>query len=171
MNPFDLRIGQGYDIHRLEPGEGVTLGGVFIPCEHRIVAHSDGDVLLHALCDALLGALGRGDIGRWFPDTDPRFAGADSRGLLRTVMAAVVEAGYAVVNADLSLIAETPRVARHVPEMVQRIASDLGVSEDRVNVKATTQERLGALGRREGLAALAVVLLAPRTVVGRGPED
>jgi 2-C-methyl-D-erythritol 2,4-cyclodiphosphate synthase len=171
MSPFDLRIGQGYDIHRLEPGEGVTLGGVFIPCAYRIVAHSDGDVLLHALCDALLGAIGRGDIGRWFPDSDPAFAGADSRGLLRTVMAAVHAAGFAVVNADLSLIAEAPRVARHVPEMVQRIAQDLGVAGERVNVKATTQERLGALGRGEGLAALAVVLLAPCTVVGRRPGD
>jgi 2-C-methyl-D-erythritol 2,4-cyclodiphosphate synthase len=159
MSPFDLRIGHGFDTHRLEAGEGVTLGGVFIPCEWRLVAHSDGDVLIHALCDALLGALGRGDIGHWFPDNDARYAGADSRGLLREVMAAVAAAGYAVVNADLTLIAEAPRVARHVPAMVERLAADLGISRDRVNVKATTNETMGHLGRREGVAAHAVVLL------------
>jgi 2-C-methyl-D-erythritol 2,4-cyclodiphosphate synthase len=119
-------------------------------------------VLIHALCDALLGALVRGDIGHWFPDNDARYAGADSRGLLREVMAAVAAAGYAVVNADLTLIAETPRVARLVPTMVERLAADLAVAPARVNVKATTNETMGHLGRREGVAAHAVVLLAPR---------
>lgn len=160
-SPFDLRIGHGFDTHRVTAGEGVTLGGVFIPCEWRLIAHSDGDVLIHALCDALLGALGRGDIGHWFPDNDARYAGADSRGLLREVMQAVSAAGYAVVNADLTLIAEVPRVARHVPQMVERLADDLRTLPSRVNVKATTNETMGHLGRREGVAAHAVVLLAP----------
>ncbi len=154
-----MRIGQGYDIHRLEPGDGVTVGGVFIACEYRIVAHSDGDVLIHALCDALLGAIAGGDIGHLFPDADPRFAGVDSRQLLAEVMRRVREAGYAVGNADLCLIAQAPRVAAFVNAMCEVLAADLGVPRDCVNVKATTNEALDAIGRREGLAAQAVVLL------------
>ncbi|HEX4896072.1 MAG TPA: 2-C-methyl-D-erythritol 2,4-cyclodiphosphate synthase [Solimonas sp.] len=154
-----LRIGHGFDTHRLEAGEGVTLGGVHIPCAWRIVAHSDGDVLIHALCDALLGAIAGGDIGKLFPDTDDQFKGIDSRQLLREVMRRVRAAGYGVVNADLSLIAQTPRVAAHVPAMCERLAADLGVDVGAVNVKATTNEGLDAIGRKEGLSAHAVVLL------------
>ncbi len=156
---MDFRVGHGFDTHRLEAGEGVTLGGVSIPCEYRIVAHSDGDVLIHALCDALLGATGGGDIGKLFPDNDPQFKGIASRKLLAEVMRRVHVAGYQVVNVDLSLIAEAPRVAAHVPAMREALALELGVSADRVNVKATTNEGMDAIGRREGLAAHAVVLL------------
>jgi len=159
QNRRAFRIGQGYDIHRLEPGDGVTLGGVRIACDYRIVAHSDGDVLIHALCDALLGAIAGGDIGHLFPDTDPRFAGADSRELLAEVMRRVRAAGYQVGNADLCLVAQAPRVAAHVGAMRDVLAADLDVPRDCVNVKATTNEALDAIGRREGLAAQAVVLL------------
>jgi len=158
---FDLRIGHGFDIHRIEPGEGLTLGGVFIACEYRIIAHSDGDVLIHALCDALLGAIAAGDIGKLFPDTDPQFRGIDSRKLLRIVMQRVREAGLAPVNIDCTLIAEAPRVGKHVPAMCASLSADLGIDSSRVNVKATTNEGMGHLGRREGIAAHAVVLLAP----------
>jgi len=155
-----LRIGHGFDAHRIEAGEGVTLGGVFIPCAWRIVAHSDGDVLIHALCDALLGAIGGGDIGKLFPDTDAQFKGIDSRRLLAEVMNRVRAAGYGVVNADLTLIAQVPRVAPHTPLMCERLAIDLGVDRERVNLKATTNESMGHIGRKEGIAAHAVVLLA-----------
>lgn len=154
-----LRIGHGYDIHRLEAGEGVTLGGVRIACPHRIVAHSDGDVLIHALCDALLGAAALGDIGKLFPDTDAQYKGADSRGLLREVVKRVAAKGYKVVNADLTLIAQVPKVAPHAAAMCANLAADLGVAVDAVNIKATTPEGLDALGRKEGIAAHAVVLL------------
>ena len=154
-----MRVGQGFDVHRLEPGDGVTLGGVRIDCPYRIVAHSDGDVLIHALCDALLGAAGLGDLGRWFPDTEAKYKGADSRGLLREVMRKVAEGGWRVVNADLTLIAEVPRVAKHVDAMRGHLAADLGVGPGAVNVKATTSEGLGFTGRKEGLAAQAIVLL------------
>jgi len=157
---MNLRIGHGYDVHRLEAGGGVTLGGVFIACEYRLIAHSDGDVLIHALCDALLGAIAAGDIGKLFPDNDPQFRGIDSRKLLRIVVERVRAAGYGVVNADCTLIAEAPRIGKHVPAMCAVLAADLGVTATAVNVKATTQEGLGALGRREGIAAHAVVLLA-----------
>jgi len=157
---MSMRIGHGFDIHRIEPGEGVTLGGVLIACEYRIVAHSDGDVLIHALCDALLGAIGAGDIGKLFPDNDPQFKGIDSRRLLRIVMQRVREAGFAPVNVDATLIAEAPRVGRHVPAMCALLAEDLGIAAGLVNVKATTNEGMGHLGRREGIAAHAVVLLA-----------
>jgi 2-C-methyl-D-erythritol 2,4-cyclodiphosphate synthase len=158
---FDLRVGHGFDLHRLEAGEGVTLGGVFIPCAYRVVAHSDGDAAIHALCDALLGAIGRGDIGEWFPDTDPAFAGADSRELLKAIMRAVTEAGYAVVNADLTIIAQAPKIAPHKSAMVAALAPLLGVSADRINLKATTHEGVDAIGRKEALSVHAVVLLAP----------
>jgi len=156
--PF--RIGHGFDAHRIEPGDGVHLGGVFIPCSYRVIAHSDGDVLIHALCDALLGAIGGGDIGKLFPDTDPQFRGIDSRRLLAEVMRRVRQAGYAVVNADLSLIAQVPRVAPYIEPMRARLAEDLQTDASCVNVKATTNEGMGHIGRKEGLAAHAVVLLA-----------
>lgn len=154
-----MRIGHGYDAHRLEPGDGVTLGGVFIECPHRLIAHSDGDVLIHALCDALLGAAALGDIGRHFPDTDAAYQGADSRVLLRTVVARVAEAGFRPANVDLTLIAQVPRVAPHVELMRTRLAQDLGLSPLAVNVKATTTEGMGYVGRKEGVAAHAVALL------------
>lgn len=154
-----FRIGHGFDAHRLEAGEGVTLGGVRIPCPWRLIAHSDGDVLIHALCDALLGAIGGGDIGHLFPDTDARFKGIDSRELLREVMSRVTQAGYAVGNADLTLIAQVPRVASYAPAMREVLASDLAVAPSAVNLKATTNEGMGHIGRKEGIAAHAVVLL------------
>lgn len=153
------RIGHGFDAHRLEAGEGVSLGGVAIACAYRLVAHSDGDVLIHALCDALLGAAGLGDIGRHFPDSDARYRGIDSRELLREVLRRVHAAGFAPVNADLTLIAEVPKVAPHVETMRERLAADLGLPREAVNVKATTNEGMGHIGRHEGVAAHAVALI------------
>lgn len=155
-----MRIGFGYDIHAFEPGDHVTLGGVRIPHAQAVRAHSDGDVLLHALCDALLGALGLGDIGQHFPDTDPRWKGADSRDLLRHCVRLMHEQQYRVVNVDLTLLAEAPRLGPHRTAIRANVAADLGSSAERVNLKATTCEGLGAIGRGEGLAAHAVVLLA-----------
>jgi 2-C-methyl-D-erythritol 2,4-cyclodiphosphate synthase len=154
-----MRIGSGYDVHRFGPGDTVRLGGVDIPHERGIVAHSDGDVLLHALMDALLGAAGEGDIGRHFPPGDLRYAGADSRALLRQVASIVAGRGLAVESCDLTLLAEAPRIGPHRDAMRANIAADLGVPVERVNVKATTTEGLGALGRGEGIAAQAVALL------------
>jgi 2-C-methyl-D-erythritol 2,4-cyclodiphosphate synthase len=154
-----FRVGQGFDVHRLEPGDGVTLGGVRIACPYRIVAHSDGDVLIHALCDALIGAAGLGDIGHWFPDTDARFEGASSRGLLRDVVRRLARDGWHPVNVDLTLIAQVPRVAPHVEAMRSRLARTLRLEGAAVNVKATTSEGLGFIGRSEGIAAQAVALL------------
>lgn len=154
-----MRIGQGLDVHAYGAGNFVTLGGVRIRHSHGVVAHSDGDVLIHALCDALLGALGQGDIGAHFPDTDPRYRGADSRTFLRAVAALLEKAGARLVNADITVLAEVPRIAAHRAAMVANLAADLGVTIDRVNVKATTTERLGFIGRGEGLAAQASVLL------------
>jgi 2-C-methyl-D-erythritol 2,4-cyclodiphosphate synthase len=154
-----LRIGHGYDVHRFGDGDHVVLGGVTIPFERGVVAHSDGDVLLHALCDALLGACALGDIGQHFPDTDPAFKGIDSRKLLRHTYALVRQQGYAIGNADLTLLAQAPKVAPHTAQMRANIAVDLDCDIGRVNVKATTTEKLGYVGRREGLAAHAVVLL------------
>ena len=154
-----LHVGQGFDVHRLEKGDGVTLGGVRIACDYRVVAHSDGDVLIHARCAALLGAAGLGDIGRHFPDTDAAYKGADSRALLREVMRKLGQDGWHVVNADLTLIAEVPRVAPHVDAMRERLAADLGIEAGAVNVKATTSEGLGFTGRKEGIAAQAIALL------------
>jgi len=162
----NLRIGQGFDVHAFGPGEYVTLGGVRIPHAQGLRAHSDGDVLLHALCDALLGAVALGDIGRHFPDTDAQWAGVDSRLLLRRVHELVRKRGYRVVNVDSTLIAQRPRLATHIPAMVRCIAADLALAEDAVNVKATTTERLGFTGRGEGIAAQAVVLLMAETDVG-----
>lgn len=161
-DPFSVRVGQGFDVHRLEAGDGVTLGGVRIACPYRVVAHSDGDVLVHALCDALLGAAGLGDIGHWFPDSDARFKGADSRALLREVVRQLTQRGWQVANADMTLIAEAPRVAPHVAAMRRRLAKDLGVAPAAVNVKATTTEGLGFTGRKEGVAAQAVALIVHR---------
>lgn len=155
--PF--RTGIGYDVHAFGPGDHVTLGGVRIAHEQGLLAHSDGDVALHALCDALLGALALGDIGLHFPPGDPRWRGADSRQLLRHCHALIAERGWVVGNCDLVIVCERPRLAAHVPAMRAAIAADLGVEIDAVGVKATTTEGLGFTGRREGIAAQAVVLL------------
>jgi len=157
-----MRIGQGFDVHTFGPGEHVVLGGVRIAYSKGVVAHSDGDVVIHALCDALLGALGEGDIGRHFPDTDPRYRGADSRVFLREVAARMHAAGLALVNADITVLAEAPRIAAHRESMAANLAADLGVQPRLVNIKATTTERLGFIGRGEGLAALASVLIDAR---------
>lgn len=154
-----MRVGHGFDVHAFGPGDHVMIGGVRIPHEQGVIAHSDGDVALHALCDALLGAAGLGDIGRMFPDTDPTWSGADSLDLLRRVVARLGEAGLRVVNADVTVIAQAPRLGPRTDEMRGRIAGALGVPGDRVNVKATTTERLGYLGRGEGIAAHAVALV------------
>ena len=158
-----MRIGHGYDVHRFGdplPPEGVImLGGVAVPSTRSLVAHSDGDVLLHALCDALLGGAALGDIGHHFPDTDPAFKGADSARLLEATVAAVQKAGFVAHNVDLTLVAQRPRVAAYVPAMRARIAALLGLALGAVNVKATTTEGLGAVGREEGIAAYAVALL------------
>lgn len=156
---MSFRVGHGYDVHRFGPGECVVIGGVRIPFERGLVAHSDGDVLLHALCDAILGAAGLGDIGRHFPDTDPQYRGADSRSLLRGVYAKVRAQGWRLANADMTVIAQAPRMSPHIEDMRARIAEDLQSLIDQVNVKATTTERLGFTGREEGIAAHAVVLL------------
>lgn len=155
------RIGQGVDVHRFTDGDHVVLGGVRIPHEQGILAHSDGDVLLHALCDALLGALALGDIGHHFPDTDAAYRGADSRVLLRHVMSLVRDRGYRVGNVDCTVLAERPKLAPHIAAMQAHIADDLGVTPGDVGIKATTTEKLGFVGRREGITALAVALLVP----------
>jgi 2-C-methyl-D-erythritol 2,4-cyclodiphosphate synthase len=154
-----VRIGSGHDLHRFGPGDHVMLGGVRIAHDHGLVAHSDGDVLLHALMDALLGAAGAGDIGQHFPDDEQRWKGADSRALLREVGRMVALRGFEIANCDVTLVAEVPRIAAHREAMCLNIAGDLELDRNRVNVKATTAEGLGALGRGEGIAAHAVVLL------------
>lgn len=158
MNGF--RIGQGYDIHALVPGRPLLIGGVRIAHDRGLLGHSDADVLLHALTDALLGAAALGDIGRHFPDTDPRWQGADSRDLLRATMQLVAEAGYTVVNVDGTIVAQAPRLAPHIPAMIGHIAEDLGIALGQVNLKAKTAERLGFVGRGEGIEAQVVVLLS-----------
>ena len=154
-----MRIGHGFDVHAFGPGEFITLGGVRIPHTHGLIAHSDGDVLLHALCDALLGAAGLGDIGQHFPDSSAEFKDIDSRILLRRVAALLREQGLAVGNADATIIAQAPRMAPHIPTMREHIAADLAVLPNRINVTATTTERLGYIGRGEGIAVHAVALL------------
>lgn len=154
-----MRIGHGFDVHAFGEGEFITLGGVRIPHERGLVAHSDGDVLLHALCDALLGAAGLGDIGRHFPDSNREFKGIDSRILLRRVVALVWGRGFAIGNVDATVIAQVPKLASYIPAMSDYIAADLDIPEERINIKATTTERLGYIGREEGIAAHAVVLL------------
>lgn len=156
-----MRIGQGFDVHAFCDGNEVILGGVHIPHSQALKAHSDGDVLLHALADALLGAVALGDIGHLFPDTSDEWAGADSRGLLRRVMGRVAEQGYRVVNVDSTIIAQAPKMAPHVDAMRRNIAEDLGVSLEQVSVKATTTERLGFTGRGEGIACQSICLLEP----------
>jgi 2-C-methyl-D-erythritol 2,4-cyclodiphosphate synthase len=154
-----IRIGHGYDVHRFGEGTFVTLGGVQIAHTFGLIAHSDGDVLLHALCDALLGAAALGDIGRHFPDTDAQFKGADSRVLLRRVLALVKAKGWKIGNVDSTIVAQAPKMAPHIDAMRALIAADLGVELDQVNVKATTTEKLGFTGREEGIAVHAVALL------------
>jgi 2-C-methyl-D-erythritol 2,4-cyclodiphosphate synthase len=154
-----MRIGHGFDVHRFTEGDHIVLGGVRIPFTHAFAAHSDGDVAIHALCDALLGAAALGDIGRHFPDTSAEFRGIDSRLLLRRVVALLKAQGHCVGNVDLTLVAQAPKLASHIPAMCANLAADLEVEEARVNVKATTTEGLGFTGRGEGIAAHAVALL------------
>ncbi len=156
-----IRIGQGCDIHALVPGRKLVIGGVEIPHSAGLLGHSDADVLLHALTDALLGAAALGDIGRHFPDTDERYRGADSRTLLRATVALLAQAGWRVGNVDATLVAQQPKMAPHIPQMVRNIAADLQVAEGCVSVKAKTAERLGFAGRGEGIAAEAAVLIEP----------
>ena len=154
-----MRIGHGYDVHRLVEGRDLILGGVKIDFELGLLGHSDADVLLHAVSDALLGAAGLGDIGKHFPDTDPKYKGADSRVLLRHVVKLVRENGYRISNVDVTMIAQKPKLKEHIPQMVRNIAADLEIPENRVNVKATTEEKLGFTGTMEGLRCHAVCLL------------
>jgi 2-C-methyl-D-erythritol 4-phosphate cytidylyltransferase/2-C-methyl-D-erythritol 2,4-cyclodiphosphate synthase len=167
----DMRIGQGFDVHAFGAGDHVVLGGVRIDYPKGVVAHSDGDVVIHALCDAVLGALGMGDIGQHFPDTDPRYRGADSRVFLREVTARMHAAGLVLANADITVLAEAPRIGKHRAAMAENLGADLKVSARFINIKATTTERLGFIGRGEGLAASAAVLLeaCPSTYGGRSP--
>ncbi len=156
-----MRIGQGFDVHRLVAGRKLIVGGVTIPFDKGLEGHSDADVLIHAVCDALLGAAALGDIGRHFPDTDPKYKGADSRTLLREVAKKLAKAEWGVENIDATIIAQAPKMAAHIPAMVANIAADLEISLSRVNVKAKTAERLGAIGRGEGIAVEAIALLVP----------
>ncbi len=154
-----MRVGQGYDVHRFCDGDFIILGGVTIPYQQGLEAHSDGDVVLHALSDALLGAAALGDIGKHFPDTDPTFKGADSRVLLRHVYQIIQDKGYQLVNADITIIAQAPKMSPHTAAMCAHIADDLKVTVDCINVKATTTEKLGFEGRKEGIAVQAIVLI------------
>lgn len=156
-----MRIGQGFDVHAFGPGDHVVLGGVRVAHDHGVLAHSDGDVVIHALCDALLGALALGDIGRHFPPSDPRWRDADSRLFLRAVAAMIVERGYVLGNADVTVVCERPKIAPHSEAMRANLAADLGCDAGQISIKATTSERLGFTGRGEGIAAQAVVLLLP----------
>ncbi|MFD1218207.1 MULTISPECIES: 2-C-methyl-D-erythritol 2,4-cyclodiphosphate synthase [Microbulbifer] len=165
---MSFRIGQGIDVHAFGPGDHVVLGGVTIPYDQGLVAHSDGDVLLHALTDALLGALALGDIGKHFPDTDAAYSGADSRLLLCHVVNLIHARGYRLANADATLIAQAPKMAPHIDAMRTNIAADCQVEVDAISIKATTSEKLGFTGRKEGIAAQAVVLLEP---LGSGARD
>jgi 2-C-methyl-D-erythritol 2,4-cyclodiphosphate synthase len=154
-----VRIGQGFDVHPLVAGRKLMIGGVEIPYHKGLEGHSDADVLLHAICDALLGAAGLGDIGRHYPDTDASYAGADSRALLRDVAQQLREKKLKVINVDATILAQAPRMAPHMPRMIANIAADLGVEPAAINIKATTTEQLGFVGRLEGIAAQAVALL------------
>lgn len=154
-----MRIGHGYDVHRLTEGRALILGGVNIPYERGLDGHSDADVLLHAVMDALLGAAALGDIGRHFPDTDPRYKGADSRALLRHVVKLIHEKGYGLGNLDVTVIAQAPKLAPHLQKMRENLASDLETDPDNINIKATTEERLGFTGQGQGMACHAVCLL------------
>jgi len=153
------RVGNGFDVHALVAGRRLVLGGVTVPFDRGLAGHSDADVLVHAICDAILGAIGAGDIGRHFPDTDPAYKDADSRILLRHVWQRARVAGFALGNVDATVVAQAPRLAPYIPQMVANIAADLDAAIDRVNVKATTTEGLGFAGRGEGIAAMATVLV------------
>lgn len=155
----DIRIGNGFDVHRLVEGRKCIICGVDIPHTTGLLGHSDADVALHAICDALLGALALGDIGKHFPDTDERWSGADSRMLLRSCMALVRERGYRAGNVDVTIMAQAPKMLPYIEQMRRNVAEDLGVAEERVSVKATTTEHLGFTGRKEGIAAMATALL------------
>lgn len=163
-----MRIGQGFDVHALVAGRELIIGGVTIPYERGLDGHSDADVLLHALCDALIGAAGLGDIGRHFSDTDPQYRGIDSRELLRAVVQLLRARDYTVGNVDATIIAQAPKMAPYIPAMCANIAADLGVAEGCINIKAKTAERLGFVGRGEGIVAEAVVLLLPHADTGAG---
>jgi 2-C-methyl-D-erythritol 2,4-cyclodiphosphate synthase len=154
-----MRVGLGYDVHAFGEGDHIVLGGVEIPYTQGLIAHSDGDVLIHALCDALLGAAALGDIGRHFPDTDPQYSNADSRLLLRHVMQLLAEQGYRLGNADITIVAQAPKMAPHIAAMCENLAQDMGCSVSQLNVKATTTEKLGFEGRGEGIACHAIALL------------
>ena len=160
MNPSAFRVGQGFDVHALVPDRALIIGGIKIEHHLGLLGHSDADVLLHALTDALLGAAGLGDIGRHFPDTDPQYRGADSRVLLRTAYQRVREAGWQVVNLDATIHAQAPKIGPHVAGMIANISYDLGLESTRINIKAKTNEGLGHLGRQEGIAANVIVLLS-----------
>ena len=154
-----MRIGHGYDVHKFGPGDKLILGGVSIPYEHSFVAHSDGDVLIHALIDALLGAAALGDIGQHFPDTDAKWKGADSRQLLRAVAAMIASKGYKLGNADITIVAQQPKMLPHLDKMRLNLSTDINCNIDQINIKATTTEELGFAGRKEGIACHAVALL------------
>ena len=154
-----MRIGHGYDVHRLAPGRALILGGVIVPFDRGLLGHSDADVLTHAVMDALLGAAGLGDIGKWFPDTDEAYAGASSMKLLGAVMEQLHKGGFTVGNVDATILAQKPKLAGFIPEMRRNLALAMGVPQERVNIKATTEEGLGFTGRGEGMAAHAVCLL------------
>jgi len=155
-----MRIGHGYDVHALATGRDLILGGVKIPHARGLEGHSDADVLIHAICDACLGAAGLGDLGRHFPDTDSRYKGIDSRELLRQVKNKLEEQGWWVENLDSTIVAQAPKLAAYIPQMIANLAADLDIASEQINVKATTTERLGFAGREEGIAAHAVVLLS-----------
>jgi len=155
-----MRIGQGYDVHAFGEGDHIIIGGVTISYEHGLVAHSDGDVLIHALCDAFLGAAALGDIGRHFPDTDPRYRGIDSRELLREVVSLVGSKGYSLSNADMTIVAQAPKMSPYLKQITINLATDCGCNVDQINIKATTTENLGFEGRGEGIACQAVILLS-----------
>ena len=157
-----MRIGHGFDAHRFGEGDSVTIGGIAIPHSHRLIAHSDGDVLIHAICDAILGAMALGDIGKHFPDNDPAFKNIDSAELLKSVMQSANDKGYVVGNLDCTVIAQAPRLGAHIPAMQSKLSGLLNVEVDAVNVKATTTEKMGYTGRGEGISAHAVVLMQPQ---------
>lgn len=158
-----MRVGQGFDVHAFGDGDSIILGGERIPCQHGLVAHSDGDVLIHALVDALLGAAALGDIGRHFPDSDPQFRNIDSRRLLRLAIDLLAERGYTLGNADMTIVAQAPKMAPHIDAMRKNLAADMQCHVDQVGIKATTTENLGFTGRGEGIACLATVLIESNT--------
>lgn len=164
---MSFRIGHGFDVHKFGGDKPLILAGITIPGAQGVLAHSDGDVVLHALCDALLGAAGLGDIGEHFPDTDERWRGADSRALLAHVMTLIAEQGWAVANVDITVVAQTPRLSGHKSAMRRQVAEDLALPESAVNLKATTTEGLGYIGRKEGIAVHAVALLMAKAVASR----